>query len=154
MAAPFFEDFALKPDRLNKNMIRLEWRHAGSDAYFNGNSLSDGTLRFMCLTTLLQQPNMPDTILLDEPELGLHPAAMTLLAGMFRSVVQSEQSQVIASTQSVTLVNQFSHKDIIVVEREDEQSVFRRLKRPAINNWLEEYGVGDLWEKNLIGGRP
>lgn len=154
MAAPYFEDFDLKPDRLSQNHIRLEWRHAGSDAYFNGNALSDGTLRFICLTALLQQPNIPDTILLDEPELGLHPAAMTILAGMFRSVAQSGKTQVIASTQSVTLVNQFSPEDVIVVERENEQSVFKRLEEPAIRNWIEDYGVGDLWEKNVFGGRP
>lgn len=154
LAAPFFEGFDLKPDRLNEDMIRLEWRHAGSDAYFNGSSFSDGTLRFICLTTLLQQPDMPETILLDEPELGLHPAAIALLAGMFRSVTQSGKTQIIASTQSVTLVNQFLPEDIIVVEREAGQSVFRRLEKDKITNWMEDYGIGDIWEKNIIGGRP
>ncbi len=152
MVAPFFDDFVLRPNPLNKGLIRLEWREKQSDAYFNAHSLSDGTLRFICLATLLMQPELPSTILLDEPELGLHPYAISLLAGLLEST--AHKTQVIISTQSVTLVNQFSPKDIIVVERRDRQSVFKRLEEKEMGNWLEEYGIGDLWEKNILGGRP
>lgn len=152
MAAPFFDDFDLKPSELNPEKIRLEWREKGSDAYFNAHALSDGTLRFICLTTLLQMPNPPATILIDEPELGLHPYAITLLAGMLRSA--ATRTQVIVSTQSVTLVNQFAPEDIIVVDRGDNQSVFSRPDPAGLASWLEDYGVGDLWEKALLGGRP
>jgi len=152
LAAPFFDDFVLQPSRLNHKKIRLEWREKGSDIYFDADSLSDGTLRFVCLTTLLLQPTLPSTILIDEPELGLHPYAITLLASMLQSA--ATQTQVIVSTQSAPLVNQFSPEDIIVVDREDRQSVFKRLKTRAIKHWLKEYGLGDLWEKNIIGGRP
>ncbi|GIK39153.1 MAG: chromosome segregation protein SMC [Chloroflexota bacterium] len=152
LAAPFFDNFVLQPDRLNSNKIQLEWREKGSDTYFNANSLSDGTLRFICLTTLLLQPNLPSTILIDEPELGLHPYAITLLAAMLRGA--AEKTQVIVSTQSVPLVNQFDPEDIIIVDREGEQSTFRRPTLADMESWLEEYGLGDLWEKNLIGGRP
>ncbi|MBN2003743.1 MAG: AAA family ATPase [Anaerolineae bacterium] len=152
LVAPFFDDFDLKPSRLNPEKIRLEWREKGSDAYFNAHALSDGTLRFMCLATLLQMPNPPATILIDEPELGLHPYAITLLAALLRSA--ATRTQVIVSTQSVTLVNQFAPEDIVVVERQDNQSVFRRPDVQALIEWLEEYGMGDLWEKNLLGGRP
>jgi len=152
MAAPFFDDFDLKPSELNPEKIRLEWREKGSDAYFNAHALSDGTLRFICLTTLLQMPNPPATILIDEPELGLHPYAITLLAGMLRSA--ATRTQVIVSTQSVTLVNQFAPEDVIVVDRGDNQSVFSRPDPAGLASWLEEYGVGDLWEKALLGGRP
>lgn len=152
LAAPFFDDFILQPDRLNPGQIQLEWREKGSDAYFNANSLSDGTLRFICLTTLLLQPNLPSTILIDEPELGLHPYAITLLAAMLRSA--AIHTQVIVSTQSVPLVNQFNPEDIIIVDRENEQSIFKRPTLASMESWLEEYGLGDLWEKNLIGGRP
>ena len=152
LVAPFFDNFDLKPSRLNPEKIRLEWREKGSDAYFNAHALSDGTLRFMCLATLLQMPDPPATILIDEPELGLHPYAITLLAALLRSA--ATHTQVIVSTQSVTLVNQFKPDDLVVVERQDNQSVFRRPDAQALAEWLEDYSVGELWEKNLLGGRP
>jgi predicted ATPase len=152
LAAPFFDDFTLRPDPLNTDKIRLEWREKGSDAYFNAASLSDGTLRFMCLAVLLLQPEPPSIVLIDEPELGLHPYAITLLADMLRGA--AEKTQVIVSTQSAPLVNQFEPQHIVVADREDGQSVFRRLDRGELESWLDEYGMGDLWEKNVIGGRP
>jgi len=152
LVAPFFNDFNLQPESLSPKSIKLEWLEKGSDAYFDAGGLSDGTLRFMCLATLLLQPNLPTTILIDEPELGLHPYAITLLASLLRGA--AIDTQVIISTQSVPLVNQFSPEDIIVVDREDNQSVFRRLDEQNIEDWLEDYGLGDLWEKNILGGRP
>lgn len=152
LVLPFFDDFMLEPSRRNPDKIRLEWRERDSDAYFNASVLSDGSLRFICLATLLLQPELPSTILLDEPELGLHPYAITILAELLRGA--ATKTQVIASTQSVNLVNQFEPEDVIVVEREDRQSVFRHLDRADMESWLDEYGLGDLWEKNLIGGRP
>jgi predicted ATPase len=150
--APFFLDFVLEPEQDNPGQIRLRWRHRGSDETFDASDLSDGTLRFICLTTLLLQPALPRTILLDEPELGLHPHALQILAGMLRSA--SSKTQIIASTQSVTLANQFSWKDLIVVDRVDDASRFRRLKEKDIEQWLDDYAVGELWEKNILGGTP
>jgi predicted ATPase len=152
MVAPFFDDFVLEPSRLNPERIRLEWKERGSDSYFSAFALSDGTLRFMCLATLLLQPFLPSTVLLDEPELGLHPYAITILSDLLRGA--STKTQVIVSTQSVTLVNQFEPQDVVVVERHDRQSAFRRLESGEMENWLDDYGLGDLWEKNIIGGRP
>ena len=152
LAAPFFDDFILQPTPANRNKIKLEWREQNSDAYFDASSLSDGTLRYICLTTLLLQPTLPSTILIDEPELGLHPYAITLLASMLHGA--ATKTQVIVSTQSVTLVNQFSPQDIIIVDREDGQSKFKRLNTRRLRQWLEEYGLGELWEKNILGGRP
>ncbi|HWN45503.1 MAG TPA: AAA family ATPase [Thermoanaerobaculia bacterium] len=152
MVAPFFGSFQLQPDRLNTKKIRLEWQERGSDAYFNADALSDGTLRFICLASLLLQPELPSTILLDEPELGLHPYAITVLADLLRSA--ATRTQVIVSTQSVTLVNQFGPEDILVVDREDGASVFRRLTSDQIESWLDDYALGELWEKNVLGGRP
>lgn len=152
MVAPFFDDFTLSPDRRDPDKIRLEWRERGSDDYFNAHALSDGTLRFMCLATLLQMPDPPATILIDEPELGLHPYAISVLAALLRSA--SQRTQVIVSTQSVTLVNQFAPEEVIVVDREEGSSVFRRLETNQLGSWLDEYTLGDLWEKNLLGGRP
>lgn len=152
MVAPFFDDFQLRADPLNPEKIQLEWKEVGTDGYFNAHVLSDGTLRFMCLATLLLQPDMPSTILIDEPELGLHPYAITVLASLLRSA--ANETQVIVSTQSVPLVNQFDPKDIIVVDRDVKQSIFKRLGEKDLEGWLDDYGVGDLWEKNLLGGRP
>jgi len=150
--APFFEEFRLAPSRLNESMIRLEWKEKGSDAYFNALSLSDGTLRFICLATLLLQPELPSLVLLDEPELGLHPAAITILAGMLGSA--STQTQVIVSTQSVTLVNQFQPDDVWTAQRDGNQTVFNRLCEENLATWMDGYALGELWEKNLLGARP
>ncbi len=152
--APFFGDFFLKPIPNNTETIELRWTEKGEDVPFKAHQLSDGTLRFICLATLLCQPEslQPETILIDEPELGLHPFAITLLASLLRSV--SKKKQVIVSTQSVALVNEFEVEDLIVAEREDRASIFKRLAKDRFQTWLEEYSLGDLWAKNVLGGRP
>ncbi len=151
--ATFFGDFYLRPDTDNPEYIELEWTERGEDKPFKAHQLSDGTLRFICLATVLNQPEelQPETILIDEPELGLHPRAIGFLASMLRSA--STQRQVIVSTQSVTLVNGFSIDDLIVVDRKDGLTVFQRHNEQQFEEWLREYTVGDLWEKNLLGGR-
>jgi len=150
--APFFQDFILEPEINNKDTIKLKWKHKGTDEYFDANDLSDGTLRFICLTTLLLQPNLPTIILLDEPELGLHPFALQILAGMFKKI--SKRTQIIASTQSVTFADNFDIEDIIVVNRKENHSEFERLEKEKYKDWLEEYSLGEMWQKNLIGGVP
>lgn len=154
LVAPFFGDFVLRPSPYNPEKIRLEWKERGSDAIFGPGAFSDGTLRFICLATLFLQPpeRMPATIVLDEPELGLHPYAIKLLSEMIRSV--SHQVQSILSTQSVTLINQFTAPEILVVDRIEGGSVIRRLDEGEIRHWLDDYSLGDLWEKNVLGGRP
>lgn len=157
LVLPFFKDFALRPNPYNEQKILLEWQDTGSDMRFNAGDLSDGSLRFICLATLLLQPNLPSLILLDEPELGLHPTALALLAGLLKKA--SARTQVIVSTQSVNLVNAFSPDDIIVVDRAEADgqpghSTFRRLQTEELATWLSEYSLGDLWEKNVIGGTP
>lgn len=150
--APFFDDFVLRPNPLNPNTIQLEWSEKGSNIPFLAHHLSDGTLRFILIATLLLQPSLPDTIIIDEPELGLHPFAINFLAGLIRGV--SKERQIIISTQSVTLVNQFDPDDLIIVDRQDGQTVFNRLDHDQVEKWLNDYSLGDLWEKNWIGGRP
>jgi predicted ATPase len=152
MVAPFFDDFILRPQPDTPDKIRLEWREVGSDYPFLARQLSDGTLRFMCLATLLLQPTLPHTILIDEPELGLHPYAITVLASLMQSV--STRTQIIVSTQSVSLVNQFEADDLLIVEREDQETVFRKVDSQRLREWIEDYSLGELWEKNVIGGRP
>jgi len=152
LVIPFFKDFVLQPNPLNEENIRLEWNDKFSDKTFTANELSDGSLRFICMTTLLLQKNLPNLILLDEPELGLHPSAITILAGLFKKA--SKRSQVIVSTQSVSLVNEFEAEDIIVVENKDAETTFKRLEPEKLEVWLDEYSMGDLWDKNIIGGNP
>ena len=154
LVAPFFDDFQLEPMALSRDKIRLEWRHQGSDAYFDVSSLSDGTLRFIALATLLLQPesHRPPVILLDEPELGLHPHAVTLLASLVRQI--SVSAQVILATQSPNLLDHFDPEDVLVAERMEGSAVFRRLEPEGLGVWLEDYSLGQLWEKNELGGRP
>ncbi len=150
--APFFDGFNLAPSRLSPDKIRLEWKERGNDAYFNAKSLSDGTLRFMCMATLLLQPDLPAVVLLDEPELGLHPAAITLLADLLVSA--SIRTQVLVATQSVTLVNHLEPEHVWTVNREDNQSTFRHLSKEDMSTWLDGYALGELWEKNIFRARP
>lgn len=153
LAVPFFEDFVFykKPSNAGEQIL-LAWRQKGSDYVLMPSQFSDGTLRFICLTAVLLQPVPPATIIIDEPELGLHPYAVALLASMIRSA--AKQTQVIISTQSVSLINEFSLDDLIIVERENNVSVFSRPKPEEFQTWLENYSVGEIWEKNLLGGRP
>lgn len=151
--SPFFGGFALAPDRLNPKVIQLEWKQRGvEDTYFNAYQLSDGTLRFICLATLLLQPNPPQTIIVDEPELGLHPIAINKLSALIKKA--SVRSQIIISTQSVNLVDNFDAGDIVVVDMKDNASYFHRLDDQSLAVWLEQYSLGEIWEKNLIGGQP
>jgi len=151
--APYFERFQLQPDRLNENRINLEWTEINHpDTLFNATHFSDGTLRFIALATLLMQPKMPEVILIDEPELGLHPVAINTLAGLIKKA--SAKSQIIISTQSVNLVGNFEPENIITVDRVDGQSVFNRLQKENLEGWLSDFTLGDLWLKNIIKGQP
>ena len=154
MVAPFFGDFYLRPTSNNTDNIQLEWTEKGQDIPFKASELSDGTLRFMLLATVLLQPEyfMPSVIIVDEPELGLHPYAIAVLAGLIQSAGQAYQ--LIISTQSVELVNEFDAEDLIVVDKMDGASSFNRIDEKALKAWLAEYSLGDLWKRNLLGGRP
>ncbi len=151
LAAPFFDDFWLREEE-DKDDVLLEWRQTNSDYPFHPSQISDGTLRFICLAVVLLQPNPPSTILLDEPELGLHPYALTLLAGLIQKA--SKRTQVIVSTQSAALIDHFEPEDIVVVERQNGESIFKRLKKADLKVWLDDYSLGELWQKNVFGGRP
>lgn len=152
--APFFADFSLRPDPLNEETIRLAWTHANSDQYFGASALSDGSLRFIVLATLFLQPERlrPSVILIDEPELGLHPFAITILASLIKQA--SVQTQVIVSTQSSLLLDHFQPEDVLVADRKDGATTLNRLDPAQLQSWLEDYSLGQLWEKNEIGGRP
>lgn len=152
LVAPFFNDFKLRPLTVRSDEIELEWVQHDSDYPFHASQLSDGTLRFICLATALLQPNPPSTVLVDEPELGLHPYALTLLASLLKRA--ASQAQIIVSTQSASLLDHFAPEDIIVVERNGDASVFLRPDAQQLEEWLDEYSLGELWQKNMLGGRP
>lgn len=153
---PQFGDFIMEPSVTDPNYISLDWREINSDHIFSVNQISDGTLRFIALATLLLQPakSMPSLIVIDEPELDLHPAAISILAGMIKKA--SETSQVIIATQSPDLLDKFSADKVVVIERDEAKrtSVFRKLSCKELKEWEDEYTMSELWEKNVIGGRP
>ena len=109
----------------------------------------------IALATLLQQPVelRPSVILLDEPELGLHPYAIQILASLIRGAA-SEGTQIIASTQSPLVLDQFEPEDVLVADRVNEGTEFKRLSSTELGDWLDDYSLGQLWEKNEFGGRP
>jgi predicted ATPase len=151
---PFFHDFDLEPTGPENKDIILNWRDRDADEVFGPHQLSDGTLRFIALATLLLQPQdlLPDVIVIDEPELGLHPAALNLLAGLLQST--SHHCQIIVATQSAALVDAFAPEDVVVVNRRAGASTFERLETAALEDWLREYTLGQLWEKNVLTGGP
>ena len=150
--APFFDDFDLEPT--DSHDIILNWRHRMSDRVFGPHQLSDGTLRAICLITLLLQPkeDLPILIVVDEPELGLHPYALNVIASLLREA--SCHTQVLVSTQSSTFLDSFDPEDIVVVERNDEATECHRPDAKKLDAWLEDYSLGEVWQKNVIGGGP
>ena len=152
LIAPFFDDFELDPD--GSGHVMLNWREKGSDMIFGPHQFSDGTLRAICLISLLLQPKdkQPELIVVDEPELGLHPYALNVVAALFQSA--SQHTQILISTQSSLFLDNFDPENIIVVNRDDKNSHFRRLNPSELGTWLDDYSLGEVWEKNIIKGGP
>lgn len=155
---PRFDDFVLNPITYEgaDARITLDWREKGSDEIFGPYQFSDGTIRFIALAALLLQPEekLPKVIIIDEPELGLHPYAIHQLAALIRQA--SKFSQIIVSTQSAEMLNEFDVNDVIVAEYDEQlhSSSLNRLSEEKLQNWLEEYSLSELWSKNIIGGTP
>jgi predicted ATPase len=142
-AFPSFEDFVLELAGSNKQIVTLRLKERGLQKNFTAAHLSDGLLRMLCLTTLLSQPELPAIIVIDEPELGLHPRAINLLADLLGTA--SRHAQIIISTHSVELVDQFVPEKTIVVERSQQGAlVFKRLLGSQLEEWLEKYAMGEF----------
>lgn len=150
--APFFADFYFQPNA--EGYLRLQWQDKFSSTVYGATDLSDGSIRFIALTVLFLQPSLPACIIIDEPELGLHPFAISKLAGMMQSAAE-RGGQVILATQSSDLVNHFNPEDIITVDQNNGETYFNRLNADNLSQWLDEYSIGDLWLRNIIhGGQP
>lgn len=163
---PIFERFQIEE---SYGRAYLRWKAKGTDKTFGPYLTSDGSLRFFALTTLLNLPSemLPDVILLDEPELGLHPAAIALVGGMIRAL--AVEKQIIVATQSPLLVDAFGLNEIVVLEMRDGKTEVRRIEKAKENkdgeeneesegneyqHWLDEFTTGELWQKNILGGQP
>ena len=150
--APYFLDFYFEAN--SSDLVRLLWIDKYSDITYGATNLSDGTIRFIALTVLFMQPKLPNTIIIDEPELGLHPSAIAKLAGMIKSAA-ARGCQVIIATQSTDLLSHFAPEDILTVDQVDGESKFKRLSNNELRKWLEDYTIDDLWKRNIITtGQP
>lgn len=153
LVTPFFDDFLFTTRTMGSaEKVNLSWTQKGSDYPMQPYHFSDGSIRFIALATALLQPNPPSAIIIDEPELGLHPHALAILAELIEDA--ATRTQLIVATQSATLLDHFSVEDIVVVKREKGSSTFTRLSESDYTQWLESYTVGELWSKNVITGGP
>ena len=151
LVIPFFDDFRLDVLKMGEaEKVKLSWGQKGSDFPMQPYHLSDCSIRFICLATALLQPFPPSAIVIDEPELGLHPEAIRILGELIQDA--AKRTQIIVATQSPLLLDQFSIEDIVVVNRKEGQSTFERLNLEDFNEWLNNYSVGELWSKNVIQG--
>jgi predicted ATPase len=148
--APFFGSFVLK--EVAAGATQLLWKDRFCDLVYYPSQLSDGTLRYICLATLLLQPDPPATLIIDEPELGLHPLAIKLLASLLHDAAQ--RGQILVSTQSSLLLDEVEPEQVIVANQRDGETILERLDVSRLETWLEDYTLGQLWEKNQIGGNP
>lgn len=151
LVLPFFDDFELYEEF---GQILLRWKEKGTNKIFNAGQASDGMLRTIALISLLGQnpKNLPTVLFLDEPELGLHPSAIDAVSGLIKSA--SSHCQVFLATQSISLVNNFNLEDLVVINRKGRDSIYHRPNAENLQSYIEEFSTGQIWEKNIIGGRP
>jgi len=151
LVLPFFDDFELYEEF---GQILLRWKEKGTNKTFNAGQASDGMLRSIALISLLAQnsKDFPAVLFLDEPELGLHPSAIDAVAGLIKAA--SSHCQVFVATQSISLVNNFELDDLVVIDRKGRSSEYSRPDSENLEVYLEEFSTGQIWEKNIIGGRP
>lgn len=147
--APYFSDFYFQPTEAD--MVRLQWQDKYSSMIYGPTDLSDGTIRFIALTVLFMQPWLPRVIIIDEPELGLHPVAIEKLSGLIKMAAQ-KGTQVIVATQSAELISNFEPEDVLTVNQNEDGTTINRLNSEELAHWLEDYTLGDLWKQNIMKG--
>ena len=153
LVMPFFDDFRLDVVKNGAaEKVKLTWKQKGSDYPFQPYHLSDGSIRFICLATALLQPKPPSTIIIDEPELGLHPMAINIIAELMK--VAAAKTQVVVATQSPLLIDQFGFEDIVVASRKEGATTFERLEEKDFAAWLDEFTIGEMLTNNIIQGGP
>ena len=151
LVLPFFDDFELYEEF---GKILLRWKEKGTNKVFNAGQASDGMLRTIALIALLAQnpKDLPTVLFLDEPELGLHPSAIDAVAGLIKAV--SSYCQVFVATQSISFVNNFELDDLVVIDRKGRHSDYSKPDSEKLEAYLNAFSTGEIWEKNIIGGRP
>ena len=150
--APYFSDFYFQPTEAD--MVRLQWQDKYSSMIYGPTDLADGTIRFIALTVLFMQPWLPRVIIIDEPELGLHPVAIEKLSGLIKMAAQ-KGTQVIVATQSAERMRNFEPEDVLTVNQNENGTTINRLNSAELAHWLEDYTLGDLWKQNIMkGGQP
>lgn len=150
--APYFLDFYFNPSPAET--LRLLWQDRYSTMIYGPNDFSDGTIRFIALVVLFMQPWLPKVIIIDEPELGLHPVAIQKLSGLIKIAAQ-RGAQIIIATQSAELISNFDPEDVVTVNQKDGVTHMERLDSQELSHWLDEYTLGELWKQNILkGGQP
>lgn len=133
--------------------VTLAWYQKGIVGPFYPNQLSEGTLRFLWLITILLSPDAPTITLLDEPEVSLHPELLKLLAGVLQDA--SMRMQILAATHSPDLIGWLQPDQVLVADKNEEgATTFTWADRLNLQAWLEEYTLRDLWLMGTLGGRP
>ena len=147
--APFLDDPILETHKVGRETkVSLAWKAKGSSCTMQARHLSGGVMRFLCLAAALWHKNYPPMIVVDEPELGLHPDPVDLAYELIECAAR--HTQVITATQSTLLLRECAIEDVVVVRRKDDQSTFEKLKHDDFKAWLEDYSVSGLWLMNVI----
>lgn len=149
-AFPDFERLGFPP--VAAGTITMTWKDKNFSKPIYMHQLSEGTLRFIWLITLLQSPGLTAVTLIDEPEVSLHPELLRLLADMMREA--SQKTQLIVATHSDRLIRFLKPEEVLVCDAEDGLTTMRWGDSFNLEHWLEEYSLDQVWAMNLMGGRP
>lgn len=136
--------------KIYSGTVQIFIRETGLIQPIPATRLSDGTLRYLFLIALLLDPTPPPLICIEEPEIGLHPDILPVVAEML--IEASQRTQLIVTTHSDALVSALSPESVLICDRDDRGSHLRRLDPEPLKKWLENYSLGDLWRSGEIGG--
>jgi predicted ATPase len=148
-----FADFKrLEFPVVGAGQVTLAWYERGSREPLYPNQLSEGTLRFLWLITILLATPEPALLLLDEPEVSMHPELLKLLAALLQDA--SVRSQIVVATHSPDLIRWLQPEEVLIADKEDGVTRFTWADELDLDEWLEEYTLRDLWLMGNLGGRP